>query len=93
MQNPRNVRNQSGEYGIMYCVLPDGGTVTVDLTGASGNFVVEWFNPQTGLASNAGAVAGGAVRTLSAPFVGHAAVFIHNGAGPQQPPWSRVPLH
>lgn len=88
---PRNDLASTGyclaNVGTAYLVyLPNGGTVNVDLTGAGGNLFVEWFNPQTGVASNAGTVAGGAVRTLSAPFSGHAAVFVHNGTGPPPPP-------
>jgi hypothetical protein len=95
---PRNDLSSTGyclaHVGTAYLVyLPDGGTVSIDLTGAGGNFNVEWFNPQTGVATNTGTVAGGAVRTLSAPFAGHAAVFIHNGTAPPPPPvnWHKLP--
>jgi hypothetical protein len=46
--------------GQAYAVyLPDGGTTTLDLTGATGTFEVKWYNPRTG-----GALRNGSVRTL-----------------------------
>jgi len=77
--------------------LPDGGTVNLNLAGASGTFFVEWLNPLTGVVINAASVSGGGLRTLTAPFSGHAAVFVHNGTAPPPPPPSiyvrRPPLN
>lgn len=39
--------------------LPDGGTTTLDLSGASGTFDVRWYNPRTG-----GDLQDGTVRTI-----------------------------
>lgn len=39
--------------------LPNGGTTTLDLTGATGTFEVKWYNPRTG-----GALQNGTVRTI-----------------------------
>ena len=54
--------------GSAYAVyLPEGGTTMLDLTGASGNFEVKWYNPRTGGALRNGSVrsiAGGASRAL-----------------------------
>ena len=56
--------------------LPDGGAVTVDLTAVSGALQVEWINPATGQATAAGAINGGAPRTLTAPFAGDAVLYL-----------------
>jgi len=46
--------------GQAYAVyLPEGGTATLDLSGASGTFEVKWYNPRTG-----GALKNGSVRTV-----------------------------
>jgi hypothetical protein len=64
--------------GSEYLVLlPTGGSVSVDLSGASGTLTVEWFNPSTGETASGGTVNGGASRSLSAPFSGTAIAFIH----------------
>jgi hypothetical protein len=47
--------------------LPAGGTVGIDLSGAAGSLDAMWIDPQTGAPTLVPAVAGGAVRTLSAP--------------------------
>ncbi len=46
---------KSGEVYLVY--LPEGGTTDLDLTGASGDFSVEWFNPRKGGKLHAGSVA------------------------------------
>jgi hypothetical protein len=64
--------------GDAYLVFaPNGGTITVNLSAASGSFDVEWFNPETGQASAGTDVTGGAVRTFNAPFGGQAVLFVH----------------
>ena len=46
--------------GEAYAVyLPDGGTTTLDLSGATGRFEVKWYNPRAG-----GALRDGSVRTV-----------------------------
>lgn len=52
--------------------LPDGGTVTVDLSAASGNLTVEWFDPARDRAAGGGQVLGGVRREFVAPFDGPA---------------------
>ncbi len=50
--------------------LPDGGTVDLDLTGAGGQFRVEWFNPRSGgplQTSEVKHVSGGQKVALGAP--------------------------
>jgi hypothetical protein len=54
--------------GQIYAVyLPDGGTTTLNLVGASGTFEVKWYNPRTGGPLQNGSVAtvqGGGNRSL-----------------------------
>ena len=58
------------EPGRLYLVyLPAGGAVRLDLTAASGEFTLEWFNPREGgpLAPASAPIRGGAPATLTAP--------------------------
>jgi hypothetical protein len=67
--------------GFEYLVyLPKGGTVTVDLSQARGEFAVEWQNAAIGKATNAGTVSGGARRELKPPFDGDAVLYILHGS-------------
>jgi len=43
--------------------------VELDLTGALGMFVAEWWNPITGDVNSAGIIRGGGIRTFEVPFV------------------------
>ncbi len=65
---------QPGEEYLIYA--PAGGNVSVDLRGCKGAFAVEWFNPRTGKAAPGERIAGGARRTLAAPFSGDAVLYI-----------------
>ena len=47
----------------------DRGDFTVDLTGASGRFSVEWFEVKAGRSIESGLVAGGIKQTFKIPFV------------------------
>jgi hypothetical protein len=64
--------------GAQYLVyLPSGGNVTLDLTEVTGTLSVEWFNPATGIATDAGTTGGGSSVTFTAPFSGPAVLFLH----------------
>jgi hypothetical protein len=64
--------------GSEYLVfVPGGGSVSVNLTAISGSRTVEWFNPANGQVTAGGTVTGGRTVTLTAPFSGMAAVYIH----------------
>jgi hypothetical protein len=65
--------------GSQYLVfLPGGGSVTLDLSQVTGTLSVEWFDPATGVATQAGTVGGGPSVTLTAPAVsGDAVLFLH----------------
>jgi len=68
-----NAVASGGEY-LVY--LPNGGSVTVNLSATPGTLTVEWFNPSTGATLNGGTVTGGTSRTLTAPFSGDAVLYI-----------------
>ncbi len=57
-----------GKEGDVYAVyLPQGGQVTIDLSGVGGNYDASWFDPRTGAASDAGSVGGGGSRSFTPP--------------------------
>ncbi len=63
--------------GIEYLIYaPDGGSVTVDVSGASGRLALLWFNPTTGEEIDGGTVLGGAEISPEAPFSGPAVLYI-----------------
>jgi hypothetical protein len=65
--------------GSQYLVyLPTGGSVTLNLSAVTGTLNVEWFNPATGLKTQAGTVGGGSSVTVpAAPFSGPSVLFLH----------------
>jgi len=65
--------NPGAEY-LVY--LPEGGSVSVDLSTASGELSVVWFNPAMGEDIEADKVAGGDKREFTVPFAGHAVLHI-----------------
>lgn len=66
--------NAGAEY-VVY--TPGGGEVTVDLTPVPGPLAVEWIHPIDGTTTVHDPVAGGAKRTLRAPFEGGAMLHLH----------------
>jgi hypothetical protein len=68
--------------GVEYLVfLPGGGSTTVDLSGASGSFNVEWMNAANGATQAGNAVNGGSQIIFTAPFSGDAVLYLQNGGG------------
>ena len=63
-----------GQDYIIY--LPDGGSVTVDLSDASGTLNVEWYNPKTGTYYDGGIVTDGGSESFTSPFSGDAVLHI-----------------
>jgi len=63
---------------------PGGGGFSVNLSGVSGTYAVEWFTLSTGTASPANPVTGGASRNFSPPFGGPAVLYLKRSDG--QPP-------
>jgi len=67
--------------GVEYLVyLPDGGEVTVDLSGHAGSFIAEWFDPTAGETPRTLTAQGGAALTLLAPFAGDAVLYLRSAA-------------
>lgn len=66
---------EKGQSYVLY--LPAGGSVTVDLSAASGALIVEWLDPRTGAWVSAPGVVGGGSRTFKAPQTGDWALYIH----------------
>ncbi len=56
--NSKYCLTKPGEVYLVY--LPKGGTTDLDLTGTTGNFQVQWFNPRQG-----GALADGSVTSVA----------------------------
>jgi hypothetical protein len=54
-----------GKEYVVYA--PDGGNISINLSGATKHFSVEWLNPRTGVYQGLATVAGGSERVLSAP--------------------------
>ena len=59
------VFTQLGETYLVY--LPDGGSISLDLSGSDSVFDAEWFNPRSGAIQSIGYVSGGASHGFSAP--------------------------
>jgi len=65
------------EPGSEYIVyLPEGGEVTVDLSGAEGPLRVKWIDPVEGTVRGGAEVAGGGKRTFRAPLAGDAVLHL-----------------
>jgi hypothetical protein len=72
--------------GIAYCLanigreyviyLPEGGSVTVDLSDATGTLTVEWYNPRNGTYYDDGTITGGGSESFTPPFSGDAVLHI-----------------
>jgi len=63
-----------GEEYLVY--LPEGGSVTVDLSAVSGQMTVEWFDPSQGRTHGAQVAAGGDRTSFQAPFAGDAVLYL-----------------
>lgn len=75
------------EEGASYVAyLYNGGSVSLDLSAASGTVEVDWFNPRTGAFQAGPDVAGGAARTFTAPGAGDWALRLTVKEPPPPPP-------
>ena len=70
---PYCLANPGKEYLIF---LPDGNTVTVNLSGEPGPFVIEWFNTRTGTTTDGGISAGDGKVEFTTPFDGDAVLYL-----------------
>ncbi len=74
------------EQGRTYVAyLYNGGTVQLNLAGASGTFGAQWYDPRAGVFSSAGSVSGGAARSFTAPAAGDWVLYVQQ-TGTTQPP-------
>lgn len=65
------------EPGAAYIAyLPSGGEVTVDLSGASGTFQVEWVHPVEGTITPGQPATSGTKQAFTAPFSGEAVLYL-----------------
>jgi len=55
---------------------PDGGSVTLDLSEASGDLACEWFSPAEGRSTRGPGARGGSSQELEAPFQGEAVLYV-----------------
>lgn len=70
----------SGISGQEYLVYDeDGGSITINLSGASGSFSVLWFDPKTGAEQAGTAISGGGARTLTSPHAGDSVLLLKAG--------------
>ena len=69
--------NPGHEYLVF---IPGGGSVTVDLSAATGELKAEWMHPVTGAITVGEPVKGGAKQTLKAPFTGDAVLYVSKAA-------------
>lgn len=65
--------NLGGEY-VIY--LPDGGSITVDLSDATGTLDVEWYDPKGGTYHDEGTVTDRGSETFTPPFSGDAVLHV-----------------
>lgn len=63
-----------GQEYIVYST--QGGPFNLNLTGVSGTFIVEWYNPRTGVFTSRLNTNGGAIRNFPAPFSGDAVLHV-----------------
>lgn len=73
---------EAGKAYVFY--LYDGGTVQLDLGGVSGPVRARWFDPRTGVWSDAPGVSGGGARSFTAPGGGDWTLYLE--AQPPVPP-------
>jgi hypothetical protein len=57
--------------------LFNGGAVSVNLSGATGTFIAEWYDPRTGAFQAAPAATGGGNRSFTAPASGDWVLYLH----------------
>jgi hypothetical protein len=65
--------NPGNEY-LVY--LPTSGTITVDLSAASGALAAEWFDPNKDATIDGGTIEGGARRSFKSPFGRDAVLYL-----------------
>jgi hypothetical protein len=74
--------NPNGGKSEYLVYLPSGGSVIVNLSGASGNLASEWLNLENGNVTTGSVTTGGGNRTLTAPFNGDAVLYLYSISSP-----------
>jgi hypothetical protein len=65
------------KHGSLYVVyLPNGGSATVDLSRSPSRLRLSWVDPDTGVTTPGGTIAGGGVRSVEAPGSGDAVLVL-----------------
>lgn len=68
--------------GSQYVVyLKTGGSIRVDLSGFTGSLNVSWYNPRTGVTTQAGTTSAGGWRTFNAPDANDWVLYLSGGTG------------
>jgi hypothetical protein len=76
---------KSGAEYLAY--LPNGGTITLNLSSAPGSLSAKWFNPRTGTTTSTTTVTGGGNRSFTSPTAGTLTDWLlHVSAGSGSPP-------
>jgi hypothetical protein len=70
------LRNPAASGAEYLAYLPNGGSISINLSSTQGTLTVEWFNPATGATIAGGTVNGGANRQFTAPFGGDAVLYL-----------------
>jgi hypothetical protein len=73
---------RAGETYLVY--LPEGGSLSLDLSGSDNTYQAEWFNPRSGSKQSIGSVPGGSVYAFTAPDTLDWALLLQN-AQPSPP--------
>jgi len=74
---------ESGNYAVYD---PDGGRLTVDLSGTEGTLRARWVDLASGDVVDGGTVSGGGSRAFDAPFGGGAALLLTRAPAPSSTP-------
>jgi hypothetical protein len=67
--------NLSAQQPEFLVYAPNGGSITVDLSGVTATLHIEWLNPATGMTYSGGDVSGS--NRFTPPFSGDAVLFLH----------------
>ncbi len=68
--------------------LKNGGSIRVDLSGFTASFNVSWYNPRTGIMTQAGTISAGGWRTFNSPNSNDWVLYLSGGPGENLPPTS-----
>ena len=64
--------------GAEYLAFFDSRFGSVNLSGSTGTFVVEWFNPSTGATTLGTPVTGGSTTYFTSPYGSNSVLYLHH---------------